>query len=138
MGEIELPPELAITEEHGKVSWAVKSIWEYYATWFHFDKTTELYNVPMNAVYGDIAELAGADALVQKAQKYLSDNKPLEALHLVDIVLEKDADHKLALLNRQAALQTLLEQAKATTNNSYEIYWLNYRIRDTQTKLDAQ
>ena len=138
MGEIELPPELAITEEHGKVSWAVKSIWEYYATWFHFDKTTELYNVPMNAVYGDIAELAGADALVQKAQKYLSDNKPLEALHLVDIVLEKDADHKLALLNRQAALRTLLEQAKATTNNSYEIYWLNYRIRDTQTKLDAQ
>ena len=138
MGEIELPPELAITEEHGKVSWAVKSIWEYYATWFHFDKTTELYNVPMNAVYGDIAELAGADALVQKAQKYLSDNKPLEALHLVDIVLEKDADHKLALLNRQAALQTLSEQAKATTNNSYEIYWLNYRIRDTQSKLDAQ
>ena len=138
MGEIQLPPEIAITEEHGKVSWAVKSIWEYYATWFHFDKTTELYNVPMNAVYGDIAELAGADALVQKAQKYLSDNKPLEALHLVDIVLEKDADHKLALLNRQAALQTLLEQAKATTNNSYEIYWLNYRIRDTQTKLDAQ
>ena len=56
----------------------------------------------------------------------------------MDIVLEKDADHKLALLNRQAALQTLLEQAKATTNNSYEIYWLNYRIRDTQTKLDAQ
>jgi len=138
MGEIQLPPELAITEEHGKVSWAVKSIWEYYATWFHFDKTTELYDVPQEAVYGDIVELAGADALVQKAQKYLADNKPLQALHLMDVVLEKETDNKLALMNRKAALQTLLEQAKATTNNSYEIYWLNYRIRDTQYKLDAQ
>ena len=36
MASIELPPELALTQEHGRVSWAVKSIWEYYMTWFHF------------------------------------------------------------------------------------------------------
>ena len=138
MREIELPADLALTQEHGKVSWAVKSIWEYYATWFHFDKTTELYDVPQEAVYADIVDLAGADALVRKAQKYLAENKPLEALHLMDVVVEKEAGNKLALMNRKAALQTLLEQAKTTTNNSYEIYWLNYRIRDTQSKLDAQ
>ena len=138
MREIELPANLTLTQEHGKVSWAVKSIWEYYATWFHFDKTTELYDVPQSVIYNDIVELAGADALVQKAQKYLADNKPLEALHLMDVVLEKDTDNKLALMNRKIALQTLLEQATVTTNNSYEIYWLNYRIRDTQSKLDAQ
>ena len=45
MEEIALPPELALSQAHGRVSWAVKSIWEYYATWFHFDSTTELYSI---------------------------------------------------------------------------------------------
>jgi len=68
MGEIQLPPEIAITEEHGKVSWAVKSIWEYYATWFHFDKTTELYDVPISAVYQDIVQAGGELRLLERAQ----------------------------------------------------------------------
>ena len=33
MAEVTLPPELDLPQGHGKVSWAVKSIWEYYATW---------------------------------------------------------------------------------------------------------
>jgi len=135
MEEIILPANLALTQEHGKVSWAVKSIWEYYATWFHFDKTTELYSVPAETVYGDIAELAGADALTMKAQNYLADDNPLKALHLVNIVLEADEAHKLALLTRKAALQSLLTKAETGDKNSYEIYWLNYRLRDTQAKL---
>ena len=39
MVEVRLPERLLLSETHGKVSWAVKSIWEYYATWFHFDRT---------------------------------------------------------------------------------------------------
>ena len=31
---------------HMARSWAVKSIWEYYATWFHFDRTSELTQPP--------------------------------------------------------------------------------------------
>ena len=37
-------PSSTSAQIHGRVSWAVKSIWEYYATWFHFDATTELYH----------------------------------------------------------------------------------------------
>ena len=135
MEEIVLPESLTMTQEHGKVSWAVKSIWEYYATWFHFDKTTELYNVRAETVYADIVELAGSDALTRKAQSYLAEDNPLKALHLIDIVLEADEAHELALLTRKAALQSLLSKAENGDKNSYEIYWLNYRIRDTQARL---
>ena len=135
MTEIELPVELALTQEHGKVSWAVKSIWEYYATWFHFDKTTELYAVPQSTVYADIVEAGGELKLTEKAQDYVDESQPLKALHLIDIVLGNEPNNAPALTVRKMALEQLLEQAKATTNNSYEIYWLNYRLRDTDAKM---
>ena len=138
MREINLPEDLALTQQHGKVSWAVKSIWEYYATWFHFDKTTELYGVPQESIYGDIVALAGADSLTEKAQDYLAQDKPLKALHLIDMVLGAQDNNKAALTARKAALENLLALAQAGAQNSYEIYWLTYRLRDTQTALDAQ
>lgn len=135
MHEIQLPDELSLTQEHGRVSWAVKSIWEYYATWFHFDKTTELYAVPANSVYGDIVELAGSDAMTEMAQSHVNGNEPLKALHIIDMVIEADSDHRAALGVRKAALTQLLGEAQSGLNNSYEIYWLNYRIRDTQEQI---
>ena len=135
MAEIQLPPELALSQEHGRVSWAVKSIWEYYATWFHFDKTTELYPVPASDVYGDLLDVAGSDALIAKARAHLDAARPLHSLHLVDIVLGVEETNVAALEIRKAALQALLQQAEDTYGNSYEIYWLNYRLRDTNAKL---
>ncbi len=135
MDEIVLPPELDITQQHGRVSWAVKSIWEYYATWFHFDKTTELYPVRVETVYGDIAELAGEAGLVERAQSYVEADDPLKALHLLSIILEVSPENKLALQTKMRALQQLLETAKLTHNNAYEIYWLNAQIRKIENKL---
>lgn len=135
MAEITLPAELELSQEHGKVSWAVKSIWEYYMTWFHFDKTTELYHIPIDHVFSDIVETAGATPLNEKAQNYLSAKDPLKALHLTDIVLGADPQDKSALTIKAAALESLLNQAKATTNNSYEIYWLDSRLKDTERSL---
>ena len=135
MAEIDLPPELALSQEHGRVSWAVKSIWEYYATWFHFDKTTELYPVPDSDIFGDLLDIAGADALIDKANAHLGAGRPLHALHLVDIVLGVEEMNRAALNVRKSALETLLQEAEEGYGNSYEIYWLNYRLRDTNTKL---
>ncbi|NNE58483.1 MAG: MBL fold metallo-hydrolase [Hellea sp.] len=134
MVEISLPESLDLSQEHGKVSWAVKSIWEYYMTWFHFDKTTELYHVPRDAVNADIIELAGAENLVAKARGYMDGGEPLKALHLLDIAGASGGDE--ALILREGALETLLAEAKSTTNNSYEIYWLEYRLRDTRERLN--
>ena len=138
MTEIKLPSKLSLTQQHGKVSWAVKSIWEYYATWFHFDKTTELYGVAQDNIYGDIVTLAGSAALTQKAQDYITQDKPLEALHILNIVLGAEVENKAALEVQKLALQKLLARAKSGDQNSYEIYWLNYRLRDAQAKLEAQ
>lgn len=138
MAEISLPAELDISQEHGKVSWAVKSIWEYYMTWFHFDKTTELYHVPIDTVYGDIVEAAGDLALTEKAGEYMTDGQALKALHLVNIVLEKEPTHGPALGVKELALEHILKEAKATTNNSYEIYWLDYKLAEVRAALSSQ
>ena len=136
MAEIELPPELALNQAHGRVSWGVKSICEYYATWFHFDTTTELYPVHRREVYGDLVELAGSEALVKKARAYIAAGQPVHALHLLDIALE-NSDERAALEARRDALQLLLDEAEATTKNSYEMDWLGYRLRDTADRLGA-
>lgn len=137
MEEIVLPPELELTQIHGKVSWAVKSIWEYYATWFHFDSTTELYSVPRSSVEPEIAALAGVDALAEKANEHIAQGNHLHAIHLLEVALAGDPGHRPSLLARKEALSNLLDQAKSTFNNSYELEWLNYRIRITDEALAA-
>jgi alkyl sulfatase BDS1-like metallo-beta-lactamase superfamily hydrolase len=136
MEEVVLPPELELTQMHGRVSWAVKSIWEYYATWFHFDTTTELYAVPRSAVYVDLATLGSVDALAARAQEYVEARQPLHALHLMDVALEAEPRNRAALEARRAALSQLLVEAEATFQNTYELYWLRYRIGLTDAALE--
>ena len=130
MEEIALPPELKMTEIHGRVSWAVKSIWEYYATWFHWDSTAELYHIPRTALFPEIAELAGIDALVDAAEAHLAAGRTIEAIHLLEIVEQADPKHARGLAAHEQALTTMRDAAIATTNNTYEIDWLSYRLRE--------
>lgn len=134
MEEIRLPAGLELSQGHGKVSWAVKSIWEYYATWFHFDSTTELYNVPARDVYTDIAELAGADALVGRAAEYRSSGQCLRALHLLEMALSMSPAMNTALQEQNACLEIMLEEARVL-NNTYEVMWLESRIASGQELL---
>ena len=137
MREIELPEDLKIGEFHGKVSWAVKSIWREYSGWFHYeDGTTELYGVPRSSVYGDIAELAGGAAkLAERARARLDAGQPLEALHLVDIALGAEPDERSALEVKRDASQRLLEQSGGT--NLSETMWLRSEIAEVESKLRA-
>jgi len=128
MDEVRLPPELELTQGHGKVSWAVKSIWEYYATWFHFESTTELYHVPSREVYADVAELAGADALVARAVEYRNSGQCLRSLHLLEMAMAQQPDNIGARSEETACLEVLLEEARVL-NNSYEVMWLEAAIK---------
>lgn len=134
MAEIELPPELELTQAHGRVMWAVKSIWEYYATWFHFDSTTELYPVPRTAVFAELSEIAGNEKLVAHARAHVEAGRPLHALHLLEIAIGGDPSDRAALMARRDALEILLERARPL-NNGYELDWLQYRIRATNEAL---
>lgn len=141
MDEVSLPEELALTQEHGKVSWAVKSIWEYYATWFHFDSTTELYPVTVRTIYQDLAELASVESLLAKAQYHIQQQQAIKALHFLEIALAADPlidTQKIAALGlRLEVLEYLLEQAKQTSDNNYEKDYLRSRINITKEQLES-
>ena len=109
MREIKLPEEIRIGEFHGKVSWAVRTIWEEYSGWFHYDSTTSLYGVPRSSIDADLVRLAGgAGALAKRARENLKAGQPLEAMHLLDIALGADPADAEALAVKKDVLQELL------------------------------
>ena len=130
MREIKLPKELELGEFHGKVSWAVRTIWEEHSGWFHHDYTTSLYGVARGSVNSDLVDLAGgAAALAQRAQQKLTQGKPLEAMHLLEIALGADAKNPACLSLKKQTLETLLEQSGG--NNLSETMWLKSEINAT-------
>jgi glyoxylase-like metal-dependent hydrolase (beta-lactamase superfamily II) len=136
MREIALPEELKLGEFHGKVSWAVRAIWEEYSGWFHYDSTTSLYDVPRSNINADLVELiGGAGPLAARARVKLSEGRPLEALHLLDIALGVDRTHADALTVKKEALQTLLRDSGGT--NLSEVMWLKSEIAAAESGLAA-
>ena len=130
MKEIKLPPNLELVQNHGRVDWAVKSIWEYYMGWFRFESTTELYPIPAQDVYADLAQIAGNENLIALANNYLIQGEPVKTLHITEIALAGDPQNASALALRDQALVELLERAENGLRNDYEIYWLKSQ-RDT-------
>jgi len=131
MREIQLPPSLALEQGFGRVSWAVRGIYDGYAGWFDMNPST-MYDTPVSAVYGDVVRLAGGpDAITKLAFDRIKSGKAAEALHLTDIALAADSASRPALEARLAALQNLL----AATQNRMEMGWLNYGIRDVKKRL---
>jgi alkyl sulfatase BDS1-like metallo-beta-lactamase superfamily hydrolase len=121
MREITLPPEYEVGQGYGKVSWDVRAVWENYSGWFHHRSTTELYPVGFDAVAGDVVELAGADALVGRARTHLDAGRPLQAIHLAELV---GGDHPDAREVLRAAHEKLL----ADSTNFWESAWLTQQI----------
>ena len=133
MVEIRLPERLLLSETHGKVSWAVKSIWEYYATWFHFDRTSELYATPQSAVLDDLAGIIDADAALSLVREKLQRSEPEQALLLLEIFEGFDKEPDLMEL-RVEVLSQLRERA-TVTGNDYELYWLDSELEKARTAL---
>jgi alkyl sulfatase BDS1-like metallo-beta-lactamase superfamily hydrolase len=120
MRTVTIPDEFDTGEGYGKTSWNVRAIWENYAGWFHHRSTTELYDVPSAAVSGDVVAAAGADALVAAARAHVDAGRPVEALHLTDIVLAADPHDTSARTVAAAATRHLLE----SSSNFWETAWL--------------
>ena len=136
MREIQLPEHLQLGEFHGKVNWAVKSIWHEFSGWFMYDSTTSLYGVPRDSVHGDLCELAGgAHALSTRAAQKLKNGAPLEALHLLDVALDGEPDYRPGLETKKAALEALLEASGG--QNLSEVMWLKSEITAVETALGS-
>ena len=126
MAEITLPEDLTLSQSHGKVSWAVKSIWEYYATWFHFDRTSELYPTSQRAILADVAHLIDLDAAQLQVQIYLNEAEPEKALLLLELLEGSTASETLRALRTQTLLQ--LKRQAEPVGNDYELYWLDSEL----------
>ena len=124
MKEIRLPPELEVGEGYGTVRWAIRSIWENYSGWFQHESTTELYDVHPNSIDDDLVELAGIDALVARARVHLAGGRPLEAIHLLDIVLHAQPEAADARATSRDAHQRLLDESA----NMWTTRWLTHQI----------
>ncbi len=128
MGSIELPPELAVGQGHGKVPWIVRAIWEEHLGWLRFESTTELYNVPPGAVSPDLVELAGGpDRVIDRARRHLAAGRPLYALHLAEVALAADPTCRSALRIKLEATEYLLEHNNR--ENFSEVRWLEAEVR---------
>ena len=136
MREVRLPAELALSEGHGKVSWNVRSIWEHYSTWFHFESTTELYPFRVRELYPEIASLAGgAETIARQALRRLEAGEPEAALHWVELGLAGAPANPELLGARLSALHQLLDRAYEQGGNYSETGWLKSRIRATESAL---
>lgn len=137
MRDIQLPEHLKLGEFHGKVSWAVRAIWEEHSGWFHYDSTTALYGVPRSSVDGDIADLAGgASRLAERARAHLDAGRPLEAIHLLDIALGAEPGNRDALAVNKAAHEALL--VASGSQNLSETMWLKAEIALAEAALSGQ
>jgi alkyl sulfatase BDS1-like metallo-beta-lactamase superfamily hydrolase len=121
MRDIALPAECEVGQGYGKVDWDVRAVWENYSGWFHHRSTTELYPVAFDEVAADVVELAGADALVQRARDHLVAGRPLHAIHLAELVA---ADHGGARVVLKQAHENLLGES----TNFWERAWLAEQI----------
>src|SRR5689334_4874995 len=133
MREVTLPRELALPQVHGKVSWIVRAIWEEHVGWFRYESTTELYDVAPSSVWSDVVDLAGGTApLAERADAHAAAGRPLQALHLTDIVLAYAPDDPDALNVKREALQQLL--AASGRENHSEVQWLEQEITSATVK----
>jgi len=136
MRDVALPSELSLPQVHGKVPWIVRAIWEEHVGWFRYESTTELYDVPPSSVWPDVVELVGGTApLIERADTHAQAGRPLQALHLTDIVLAYSPGDADALRVKQAALKQLLT-VNGRENHS-EVQWLEQEIKNTAIEEDA-
>lgn len=131
MREVRLPEHLDVGEGYGKTSWNVRAIWELYAGWFHHRSTTELYGVAPGSVAADIVNAAGADELAKAARAHVDGGRPVEALHLTDLVLAVDPKH----LGARGAALDAHEALLADTRNFWEVAWLRKNINQLGAEL---
>ncbi len=82
MREIELPPALRVGQGYGKVSWAVRTLWESYVGWFTLRSTTELYPDSSGQALSELADAAGTEAVLERAEAALARGEAPLAIHL--------------------------------------------------------
>jgi alkyl sulfatase BDS1-like metallo-beta-lactamase superfamily hydrolase len=130
MDRIRLPAELRVGQGYGTVAWGVRTIWETYMGWFTLRSTTELYRPQTTAVLGELVELIGVDAVVDRATAKVAAGEPLAAIVMAEAVLERQPGHAGAVDVMIAAHQQLL--AAGGDVSFWQSGWLHHQLEHWQ------
>jgi glyoxylase-like metal-dependent hydrolase (beta-lactamase superfamily II) len=133
MREVELPPELYVGQGYGKVSWAVRTLWESYMGWFKAGDTSELYPTRPRDIYPDLVALAGAAAVVERGRQRLEGCDAEGAMLLAEAALAHDALDASALALARDANRALLDRSRG--RNFWETGWLEHEIGELERRL---
>jgi glyoxylase-like metal-dependent hydrolase (beta-lactamase superfamily II) len=133
MREVELPSDLYVGQGYGKVSWAVRTIWESYMGWFKAERTSELYAARTQEVHADLVRLAGMSAVLECGRRRLADGDPESAMLLAEAALAHDAQERGALELARDANLALLDRSGA--KNFWETGWLRHQIERLERQI---
>ncbi len=127
MEEIRLPSELRVGQGYGKVSWAVRTLWETYVGWFKLSSTSELYPDSSDAALAELIDVAGTDAALERAEAALDRGDAVVAIRLGEAVaaVASDATGVRALLAR--AHRSLLDHGGDVS--FWEDGWLRHQLQ---------
>ena len=126
MDEIRLPPEFRVGQGYGKVSWAVRTLWESYVGWFKLQSTTELYPESADRALAELAEAAGIEATLSRAEAALARGDAPLAIRLGETASAAEPDSPRAGAVLAGAHRLLLEQGGDTS--FWENGWLRAQL----------
>jgi len=130
MRDIELPAHLRVGQGYGKVSWAVRTLWETYVGWFQLRSTTEMYPDSSGAALRELVIAAGPGAAVGRAEAALARGDAVVAIRVaeaVEVVAPGDPRVNAVMVG---AHQYLLDHGGDTS--FWESGWLRHELAGRQ------
>jgi glyoxylase-like metal-dependent hydrolase (beta-lactamase superfamily II) len=134
MREIELPAHLRVGQGYGKIEWAARTIFEEYTGWFQRRSSAELYGSDPNLASAELAALAGAAAVIERARTLLVGGDAPTALRLAEAALAVDPDDASAIELMADGNQALLEAGGDVS--FWENGWLEHEVARWRAKLE--
>jgi len=126
MREIELPTHLRVGQGYGKVTWAVRTLWETYVGWFQLRSTTEMYPDSSGAALAELVAAAGIDAAIERAEAALARGDAVVAIRVAEAVEEQLPDEPRARAVLAAAHRFLLDHGGDVS--FWENGWLHHEL----------
>ncbi len=124
MEQIRLPAELRVGEGYGKVSWAVRTLWESYLGWFKLGSTTELYPDCSTAAMMELLDAAGIGTVLERAEAALARGDAVVAIRLGEVVATASPDEPRLGALMAGAHRHLLDSGGDVS------FWENGWLRD--------
>ncbi len=127
MRDVTLPAHLRVGQGYGKVSWAVRTIWETYVGWFKLESSTELYPDQHTEALALMVGAVGVEGALDHARRALDRDEAVVAILLAEAVVDVAGDHPGAARVMVEAHRRLLDAGGVV--NFWESGWLESQAR---------